>query len=351
MPTAQKIIDYLNSAVLVFDKNLQLLKINTAGEILFDDSARHLIGKNANNMFFSHSELISELHSAVNQGDSFVNRELTLNLPHKNITLNCCVTPINENNQLSCLLIELQEIDRHLRISKEQQLITQQNISKMLIRGVAHEIKNPLGGLRGAAQLLELELEDPNLKEYTKIIIEETDRITELMNKMLGSNKLPNKVTLNIHEPLERVRQLVQAELSNSINIRCDYDPSIPELNADKDQLIQAFLNILRNAAQAITGDQGEIIIRTRISQKMTIANIHHKLIAKIDIIDNGVGVKAELMQHIFYPMVTGKDDGTGLGLPISQSIINQYGGLIKFSSNEDQTTFSIFLPLGNTNG
>lgn len=349
MPTAQQIIDYLNSAILVFDKQLSLLKINTAGEVLFDDSARHLIGKPANKLFFAQAALISELERAIKQGDSFVDRELTLKLPHKNITLNCSVTPILENNQLSSLIIELQQIDRHLRISKEEQLLTQQNASKMLMRGVAHEIKNPLGGLRGAAQLLELE--DDSLKEYTRIIIEETDRITMLMNKMLGSNKIPNKVKLNIHEPLERVRQLVQAEVNDSIKIHCNYDPSIPELNADKDQLIQAFLNILRNAAQAITGDHGEITIRTRISQQMTIANKRHKLIAKIDIIDNGVGVKPELMQQIFYPMVTGKEDGTGLGLPISQSIINQYGGLIEFSSDEKQTIFSIFLPLGNING
>lgn len=351
MPTSQQIIDYLNSAILVFDKHLSLQKINTAGEILFDDSARHLIGKPASKLFFTQPTLISELEHAIEQGDSFVDRELTLKLPHKNITLNCSVTPILENNQLSHLLIELQQIDRHLRISKEEQLLTQQDASKMLMRGVAHEIKNPLGGLRGAAQLLELELEDDSLKEYTRIIIEETDRITMLMNKMLGSNKIPNKVKLNIHEPLERVRQLVQAEVSESIKIHCDYDPSIPELDADKDQLIQAFLNIMRNAAQAITAEHGEITIRTRISPQMTIANKRHKLIAKIDIIDNGVGVKAELMQHIFYPMVTGKADGTGLGLPISQSIINQYGGIIEFSSDEKQTTFSVFLPLGNTYG
>jgi len=350
MLTSQKIIDYLNSAILVLDKNLSIIKVNTAAEVLFEDSARHLIGKSANKLFFTQPALISELRHAIKHGDSFVDRELTLRLAHKNITLNCSVTPIQENNQLSYLLVELQAIDRHLRISKEEQLLTQQNTSKMLMRGVAHEIKNPLGGLRGAAQLLELELEDDSLKEYTQIIIEETDRITMLMNKMLGSNKIPNLITLNIHEPLERVRQLVQAEVNDSIKIRCDYDPSIPELMADKDQLIQAFLNIMRNAAQAITGDQGEIIIRTRISQQMTIANKRHKLIAKIDIIDNGIGVKAELMQHIFYPMVTGKDDGTGLGLPISQSIINQYGGIIEFSSDEKQTVFSVFLPLGNIN-
>jgi len=350
MLSPQIIIEHLNSALLVFDKKLSLLTINTAGEILFDDSARHLIGKPVEYLFFKQSNLIDELKQAISQGDSFVDRELTLKLPNKSSTLICSVTPITEKNELSHLLIELQEIDRHLRISQEEQILTQLNTSKMLMRGVAHEIKNPLGGLRGAAQLLELELEDESLKEYTQVIIEETDRITALMNKMLGSNKLPNNALLNIHEPLERVRQLVQAEVSDTIKIRVDYDPSIPEIYADKDQLIQAFLNITRNAVQAIK-EKGEVIIRTRISQQMTIANERHKLIAKIDIIDNGAGITPELKHHIFYPMVTGKDEGSGLGLPISQSIINQYGGLIEFTSDENNTTFSIFLPLGTNNG
>jgi len=345
MPTSQKIIDHLNTAILVFNSQLTLLSINTAGEILFEDSARHLINQPAQKLFFNNPHFIDELQQTTQQGDSFVDRELTLNLFNKSIRLNCSVTPIFESNEPHCLLIELQAIDHHLRISKEEQRLTQQNTSKMLMRGVAHEIKNPLGGLRGAAQLLELELEDENLKEYTQVIIKETDRISSLMNRMLGSNKLPHKVRLNIHEPLEHVRQLVQAEVTQSIKIHRDYDPSIPDIYADKDQLIQAILNITRNAAQAIE-ETGEIILRTRIHRQMILANKHHKLVVKIDIIDNGSGVKPELMEHIFYPMVTGRNEGTGLGLPIAQSIIHQHNGIIEFNSDKQHTTFSIFLPI-----
>jgi len=347
IPIPQQIIDHLNTGILVFNSQLHLLTINTAGEILFEDSARHLINKSVQDLFFKHPQFIYELQQAIQQGDSFVDRELTLNLFNKNITLNCSVTSIQELNNPDYLLVELQQIDRHIRISKEEQLLTQQNTSKMLMRGVAHEIKNPLGGLRGAAQLLELELDDENLKEYTQVIIKETDRISALMNRMLGSNKLPHKVLLNIHEPLEHVRQLVQAEVTPDINIKCDYDPSIPDIYADKDQLIQAILNITRNASQAIDGT-GEIILRSRIHRQMTIANKRHKLVAKIDIIDDGMGVKPELMEHIFYPMVTGRSEGTGLGLSISQSIINQYNGIIEFNSDKQHTTFSIFLPIEN---
>ena len=274
---------------------------------------------------------------------------MTLDLFHKKITISFSATPIQENQQEPEVLLELQQLDRHIRISKEEQLLAQENISRMLMRGFAHEIKNPLGGLRGAAQLLELELQDNDLKEYTQIIIEEADRMKALMDKMLGPNKVPNKVTLNIHEALERVRQLVQVEVSDMIVIKRDYDPSIPELKADKNQLIQAFLNIIRNAAQAIQ-ETGEIILRTRIYRQMTIAGKRHKLVARIDIIDNGSGIKPELMNQIFYPMITGRNDGTGLGLPISQSIINQYNGIIECTSTPENTVFSIYLPVGNVN-
>jgi len=172
----------------------------------------------------------------------------------------------------------------------------------------------------------------------------------KLVDKMLGPNKRPNKIKLNIHEALERVRQLVQAEVNDHIKITTDYDPSIPELKADKNQLIQAFLNILRNATQAIQ-IEGKITIRTRISRQMTIAGIRYKLTARVDIIDNGSGIKPELMNQIFYPLITGRNDGTGLGLPIAQSIINQYNGIIECTSNPGQTIFSIYLPVGNING
>jgi two-component system nitrogen regulation sensor histidine kinase GlnL len=345
----KKILDNINEAILLFNGDLQLIYINTAGEVLFEDSARHLLGRPAKDLLGTDRSLKDDLLHCIEHNEVFFDREHTLNLLHKKITISFSATPIVDNPEEPEVLIELQQLDRHLRISKEEQLIAQEHISRMLMRGFAHEIKNPLGGLRGAAQLLELELQDNELKEYTQIIIKEADRMKSLMDKMLGPNKLPNIVALNIHEALERVRQLVQAELSDRIIIKCDYDPSIPELKADKNQLIQAFLNIIRNASQAIT-DTGEITLRTRIYRQMTIAGKHHKLAVRIDIIDNGSGIKPELMDQIFYPMITGRSDGTGLGLPISQSIINQYNGIIECTSTTEHTVFSIYLPVGNAN-
>jgi two-component system nitrogen regulation sensor histidine kinase GlnL len=217
----------------------------------------------------------------------------------------------------------------------------------MLVRGLAHEIKNPLGGLRGAAQLLDMELSDPELKEYTQIIIAESDRLQGLMDKMLGPNKPPQKSPLNIHEVLERIRTLVQAESTGNIVIHADYDPSIPDIIADKNQLIQALLNIVRNAVQAIN-KQGLIMFKTRIHRQMTIGRKRYRLTLRIDIMDNGPGIEPDMMHQIFYPMITGRAEGTGLGLSIAQSLINHHNGLIECTSEPGNTVFSIYLPLEN---
>ena len=255
--------------------------------------------------------------------------------------------PLFEEMKLTDLLVELQPVDRHLRISKEEQLLAQQSTARMLVRGLAHEIKNPLGGLRGAAQLLDSELHDPELKEYTAIIISESDRLQGLMDRMLGPNTPPNKTPINIHEILERVRQLVLAETTEQISIFQDYDPSIPAINADQNMIIQVLLNIVRNAVQAI-GSQGEVTLKTRICRQITLGRKRYKLGEKIDIIDNGPGIKPEIMSQIFYPMITGRAQGTGLGLSIAQSLINQHDGLIECNSRPGKTVFSIYLPLEN---
>ncbi len=216
-----------------------------------------------------------------------------------------------------------------------------------MIRGLAHEIKNPLGGLRGAAQLLERELPDPQLTEYTKIIIDEADRLQNLLNRMLGPNTLPNLRETNIHHVLERVRSLVLAEAPPGIEITRDYDPSIPNLNADSDQLIQAALNLVRNAVQAL-GQHGSIILRTRAQRQITIGHERHRLVLTLEVIDNGPGIPQEIQERIFYPMVTGHANGTGLGFSIAQSLINRHGGLIECTSEPGNTIFRILLPLEN---
>ena len=311
------------------------------------DSAKHLLGLSADTLFRSSDSLLIDLHQCLKNNEPLVDRELNLSFLKQSVMVNFSATPLLEKGQLNEILVELQQIDRQLRISKEEQLLAQQNISRMLIKGLAHEIKNPLGGIRGAAQLLELELHDPELKEYTQIIIQESDRLKSLMDKMLGPNKPAKKQSLNIHQVLERVRQLVNAEAGNNINIATDYDPSIPELNADKNQLIQAVLNIVQNAVQAMP-QGGKIVMRTRIQRHLTIGRKRYKLIAKVDIIDNGPGINNELMNQIFYPLITSRAEGTGLGLSIAQSLINQHNGLIECESKPENTVFSIYLPLEN---
>jgi two-component system nitrogen regulation sensor histidine kinase GlnL len=213
------------------------------------------------------------------------------------------------------------------------------------MRGLAHEIKNPLGGLRGAAQLLEKQLDSEELKEYTNVIISEADRLQTLLNRILGPNRMPEKVLVNIHEVLERVRSLVSVEVGDGIKLVRDYDPSIPEVMADPDQLVQALLNIIRNACQALNGE-GEVKLRTRVERKFNIGQNSHNLVARINIEDSGPGIPKEMIDKIFFPMVTGRAEGTGLGLSISQSLIEQHGGLIECQSEPGHTVFSIFLPI-----
>ena len=342
----KRILDHLNTATLLFNSDLTLVYINTAGEILLADSARHLVGVSATELFkFSDPALLINLQQCLTMAEPLVDHELILDRMGQSFTVNLCATPLLVDDRVNEILVELQRMDNHLRISKEEQLLSQQNTARLLVRGLAHEIKNPLGGLRGAAQLLNMELEDPDLKDYTQIIIAESDRLQGLMDKLLGPNKPPDFKVINVHEVLERVRQLVEAESSGGLSIICDYDPSIPDIRADRNLLIQAVLNIAKNAVQALDG-KGKIILKSRIQRNQIIGRQHHKLAVKIDIIDNGSGIDPDLMERIFYPMITGRADGTGLGLSIAQSLINQHNGLIECHSEPGSTVFSIILPI-----
>ena len=341
-----RVLDNLSDAVLLFDNALTLVYINQPGEMMFAWSARHVLGSHAQQVFFfSDQGMEDDMQRVLASDSTLTKRNVVLALPLHPMTVNVTMTPVSDGKK-TMLLVEVQQVDRHLRISMEEQLMAQQNASKMLLRGLAHEIKNPLGGLRGAAQLLDQELPEEELREYTRIIIEESDRLQSLVDRMLAPNKPPHKSLLNIHRVLERVRQLVQVEAPRVQLIR-DYDPSMPAIYGDSDQLIQAILNIVRNAAQAL-GDKGKITIRSRIHRQVTIGLNRHPLVAKVDVIDDGPGIKPELLNQIFYPMVTGRAEGTGLGLSIAQSLISQHGGLVECESKPGETIFSIFLPLEN---
>ena len=345
-PLRQRILDHLADAVLLFDPSFRLVYINVAGEMLFAVSARQVLGARAREIFLPNEKTIErDLARALRDAESLTKRNVALGLPSRVATVNLTITPMLEQDKPLAVLVEIEQVDRHLRISMEEQLLAQQNAARMLLRGLAHEIKNPLGGLRGAAQLLDRELADEELREYTRIIMEESDRLQSLVDRMLAPNKPPRKSRLNIHRVLERVRQLVQVEAPDDVVIERDYDPSIPMVDGDSDQLIQAILNIVRNAAQAV-GQRGRIVIRTRIHRQVTIGHRRNRLAVKIDVVDDGPGIKPEIQGQIFYPMVTGRADGTGLGLSIAQSLIHQHGGLVECSSTPGNTVFSIFLPL-----
>ena len=340
------LLDQLSTAVMLLDDGLHIVYLNAAAEQLLSASMRRVLGKQLVQVVNLSDELLVRLREAVETAQPFTDRQAIIEPHgHEPKIVDCAITPhVTENNQRG-LLIEIDAIDRPLRIAREEAILAQQEHARSLLRGLAHEIKNPLGGLRGAAQLLERQLGDPELKDYTHIIIQEADRLHALIDRMLGPVSRPKKEPINIHEVLEHVRKISRVGAPPSVNITFDYDPSIPEFNSDRDRLVQVLLNIAGNAINAIS-DSGNIVFRSRVISSFTIGSERHPLVAAIQIQDDGPGVPEALLDQIFYPMVSGTDVGTGLGLSIAQSIMNQLGGLIECRSEPGNTLFTVLIPL-----
>ena len=339
---SQDIIENLTTAIVVMDNALRVNTINAAAEILFDMSQRQATSIPFQTLLPGESELFSRIQRVKQTGQSLVEREVTLYLPSVGeILVDCSIKLVDVDDSEPYILLELSQLDFQQRISRDESLHTQQQV----LRGLAHEIKNPLGGLRGAAQLLERQLDSDDLKEYTAIIISEADRLQSLMTKMLGSHHQSEPVLVNIHEILQRVRQLVFVEVDNRLTMIGDYDPSIPEFYADFDQLVQVFLNIIQNAVQAMHG-AGNIVIRTRVKRNISIDQQHYRQGVCIEIEDNGPGIAKDLQESIFFPLVTGRAEGTGLGLYLVQNLIHRNKGMISFTSKPGYTIFSIVFPL-----
>ena len=341
----ESVLDGLTTAVICVDQQLRVTALNSACESLFGVSRRHALNVALAEGVPHFAPHEPRLRAALDAGAGFIDRELALRRHgDQSITVDCTVTPLLVDGKPG-LLLEVLSLDRHLRISRDELLLAQHQASRELIRGLAHEIKNPLGGIRGAAQLLEREFPDSEHREYTRVIIREVDRLQNLVNRMLGPNRAPQKLPLNVHEALEHVRQLVQAEAPEAVSFLRDYDPSIPDVVADREQLIQSTLNVVRNALQAV-GSDGSIVLRTRTRRQFTIGGVRHKLVIQIDIEDDGPGIPPPMLEKIFYPMITTRADGTGLGLPIAQYLIHSHGGVIECRSRPGCTVFSIYLPL-----
>lgn len=339
------ILENLTTAILLFDDNLSLVAINSAGEGLLLSSKRSICNLKIEDLF-TDFPLLVPMREAIKSGQPYTERDVQLQInPEQSIIVDCAVTPLTNSSKSSAVLFECISVDRHHRLTREEDIMARHQATSALIRGMAHEIKNPLGGLRGAAQLLERELDSDRLKEYTSIIIDEADRLRKLIDRILGPSNAPSMSMLNIHEILEHVRSLVSAEASDQVVFIQDYDPSLPDTMADRDQLIQAVLNIVKNAVQAV-GDKGTIWLRTRAERQFTIGNKRHKLVLRVDVIDDGPGIPDELKESIFYPMVTGRAEGTGLGLSIAQTLIQRHKGFVDFESTPGHTIFTIWLPL-----
>ena len=344
------LLDNLTTATILLNAELCLEYMNPAAEMLLAVSGQRSHGQFISELFTESPEALSSLRQAVEHAHPFTKREAMLTaLNGQTLTVDYAVTPILSAGH-TLLLLEVHPRDRLLRITKEEAQLSKQETTKLLVRGLAHEIKNPLGGIRGAAQLLARELPNEGLRDYTNVIIEEADRLRNLVDRMLGSNKLPSLAMTNIHEVLERVGSLIEAESQGSVTVVRDYDPSIPDVLIDREQMIQAVLNIVRNALQALSAQSdlrlGRISLRTRTLRQFTIGHTRHRLVVKMEIIDNGPGIPQDMQETIFYPMVSGRPDGTGLGLAITQNIISQHQGLIECESHPGHTVFSIFLPL-----
>ncbi len=349
-------LEALPTVALVLDKRtLRVAFANPSAESMLDLSRRQLVQMSWPELFANGDELVATIAAIADHRFHATHLDAVLERPGRE-PLHVHVVVGFLESASDYVLLELFENERHLRTDREERIHDLSIANKQLIRNLAHEIKNPLGGIRGAAQLLEFELgarERQELREYTQVIVKESDRLQTLVDRLLEPHRHPHVVgDVNIHEVCERVRAVILAEFPRGLTIERDYDVSVPDLRGDKEQLIQALLNIVRNAAQALREriEQGDarIALRTRVARKVTIAKRLCKLALDLRVIDNGPGIPDDIRDRIFYPLVSGRDDGSGLGLTLAQTFVQQHDGLIEVESRPGHTEFQILLPLAN---
>lgn len=339
-----------NTAIVVLGADRRVQQLNPAAEDLLDISIRRARGRAVKAVVGDYPPLEAVLDKAVAEAQTYSLREMPLrDRPDGDpVLVDCTVTPLLDGGDAG-LLLELWRVDSLVKLARDSWLAERQAATRSMLRGLAHEIKNPLGGLRGAAQLLDRELPPGELREYTRIITHEADRLAKLVDRMTAPYQNIRRERVNLHEVLQHVYRLVQAEVGGGVTIHRDYDPSLPEIVGERDGLTQVFLNIVRNAAQAI-GDKGRITLRTRIARRQSVGGVMYRQVIRVEIHDDGPGVPEELRENMFYPLVTGRADGTGLGLALAQEIVGRHHGRIDCRSEPGNTTFTVMLPLEQGN-
>jgi two-component system, NtrC family, nitrogen regulation sensor histidine kinase GlnL len=351
IPSGFSGLEHLATAVILLDSSHRVVYANPSAEILFELSATQIHHHHISEVFLNCEILQLAIANAVKNNSPYREHEFALSTVRQHsFAVTCTVTPVEIGD--ATLLLEFQQMDQQLRIAREERMLIQQQANSELLRNLAHEIRNPLGGLRGAAQLLEHELPNPSLREYTQVIIKEADRLQSLMDRLLVPHRVPKYEPTNIHEVLERVRSLLLAESPNNIKVRRDYDTSLPDLIGDREKLIQTVLNIARNAVQAMQAgrtEHAEVVFRTRAERQVTLSKKRYRVAIKLQITDNGPGIPVDIRDKIFYPLVSGTEGGSGLGLALAQTFITQHHGMIDCESTPGNTTFTILLPVEST--
>jgi len=348
VPDSDSILGGLTTAVAVLSDNLEVLYVNSAAENLLGVSLRQALGRPIGELVQPPDELTALCRRALDNLQTYGRRELEARIGEREIILDCRASPLDPTG--GELLLELFDTQRDRQLRRDAELIAQRRLSRRIVRQLAHEVKNPLGGLRGAAQLLERQLPSADLRAYTDVIIEEADRLAALVDRILLAGGEPKRETFNLHEITEHVGTLIEAEKPEGVVLVRDYDPSLPPTTSDRDQLIQAFLNLARNALQALEGS-GRLVFRTRALPNYTLGGRKHRLVLSLEVEDDGPGIPDDLKETIFYPLVTGRDTGTGLGLTIAQDLVSRNGGLIEFSSRPGSTIFQLRLPVVSDGG
>jgi two-component system nitrogen regulation sensor histidine kinase GlnL len=344
-----ELLDGVSTCVTWLDADGAVLHLNEPAEDLFGISRNQAAGRAIRDLLKANAELEGVISRARVAGAQYSRRELPFEAGPGSSPryVDVTVTPYDAPGFPGGSLVEIADVTQHQRILRENALLTQLGGSRAMVRQLAHEIKNPLGGLRGAAQLLERQLKDPTLHEYTAVIIAEADRLAGLVDALLGPGQPPHKEPVNIHELVQHVGHLLAAEAPTGVAVERDYDPSLPRLRLDRNQIIQALLNLGRNAIQAV-GDRGRIVLRTRALTNASIGSRRYRVVASIQVEDDGPGVPADLKDTVFYPLITGRQGGTGLGLAVAQDLIGRHDGLIEFDSRPGRTVFTILLPFDN---
>lgn len=346
------LLDAMSTGIILLDSALCPIYANVAAQDLLAFSLNQIRGRPFGDCLHESNGLVALLRRALDSGEGFADRELLVHpkaAPREPRTVDVTISPLEGGVTGMHLLLELADATQRQRISRETDLVARFDSSRMMLRQLAHEVRNPLGGLRGAAQLLDRELPDPSLKEYTRVIINEADRLTALVDSMHGPSRPQQRTHINVHEVCEHVLRLLRVEAPAGVAIERDYDPSLPSALLDRNQLVQALLNIARNAMQAV-GERGRITLRTRVLSNVNIAGRKHRLTASIQVQDDGPGVPPALRASLFYPLVTGRSGGTGLGLAVAQDLVMRHGGLVEFESEPGRTIFTVMLPLEDTN-